>query len=323
MNTAAAQLRRILQIIPHLADGEEHSFAEIATSVGVDETTVRRDIRSVTERFGDEPGGFVEGLQLFVGPESVTLNSDHFRRPMRLTSAELRAVELGLAMIRTERPPDEHAVIDRARARLRETLARLPADPIPELSMHATIGEPGSTEHLGAIRTSLAGRRKLRISYRRGGATGATERTIQPYSLTAANGMFYVIAHCEGSSGLRIFRLDRIEAATPLDEQYEIPQSFSLDDVLQDGRMFQAEQAGTLRVRYSPRIARWIAEREGMSPDADGSVTIDHPLADVQWAVRHVLQYGADAEVLSPSDVRMEVMRRLESVLDATASTPA
>ena len=66
-----------------------------------------------------------------------------------------------------------------------------------------------------------------------------------------------------------------------------------------------------MRVRYSPRIARWIAEREGVQPDADGSLTLDHPLLDVQWGVRHVLQYGPDAEVLEPNDVREEIRRRV------------
>jgi predicted DNA-binding transcriptional regulator YafY len=38
---------------------------------------------------------------------------------------------------------------------------------------------------------------------------------------------------------------------------------------------------------------------------------MEHPLADVHWGVRHVLQYGPDAEVLEPADVRTEVVRRL------------
>jgi predicted DNA-binding transcriptional regulator YafY len=69
-----------------------------------------------------------------------------------------------------------------------------------------------------------------------------------------------------------------------------------------------------LRVRYSPRIARWIAEREGKALAADGSLTVEHPLADPDWAVRHVLQYGPDAEVLEPAAVRQEIVRRLEAM---------
>jgi predicted DNA-binding transcriptional regulator YafY len=42
-------------------------------------------------------------------------------------------------------------------------------------------------------------------------------------------------------------------------------------------------------------------------PDA----TFSHPLADTDWAVRHVLQYGPDATVLEPAEVREAVVQRL------------
>ena len=35
---------------------------------------------------------------------------------------------------------------------------------------------------------------------------------------------------------------------------------------------------------------------------------------DVEWGVRHVLQYGPDAEVLSPAVVRAELGRRLAAM---------
>jgi predicted DNA-binding transcriptional regulator YafY len=66
-----------------------------------------------------------------------------------------------------------------------------------------------------------------------------------------------------------------------------------------------------MKVRYSPRIARWIAEREGLSLAEDGSLTVEHPLADAEWGIRHVLQYGPDAEVLEPLDLRNEIVKRL------------
>jgi predicted DNA-binding transcriptional regulator YafY len=117
--------------------------------------------------------------------------------------------------------------------------------------------------------------------------------------------------------------LDRIEDATLLSARYEVPASFSLDSVVRDGRVFQAEASPSLRVRYSPRVARWIAEREHVARDANGSVTVEYPLADVHWAVRHVLQYGPDAEVLAPDAVRLAIRARLERILAAESDPRA
>jgi proteasome accessory factor C len=124
--------------------------------------------------------------------------------------------------------------------------------------------------------------------------------------------MWYSVAWCESSDGIRIFRLDRIEGMDLLDAKFESPRGFSLDAVLQDGKAFQAAGTRKLRVRYSPRIARWIAEREGKPLAEDGSLTLEHPLADLDWAVRHVLQYGAEVTVLEPDEVRQAVVRRLQ-----------
>jgi predicted DNA-binding transcriptional regulator YafY len=54
-----------------------------------------------------------------------------------------------------------------------------------------------------------------------------------------------------------------------------------------------------------------VAEREGVRPAEDGSLTLEHPVADESWAVRHVLQYGPDAEVLAPDSIRTLLRERL------------
>jgi proteasome accessory factor C len=135
---------------------------------------------------------------------------------------------------------------------------------------------------------------------------------ICPYGIVFASGMWYAVAHCESSDGIRIFRLDRVEQVDLLDARFESPRGFSVDAIVREGKAFRAAEAGTLRLLYSPRIARWIAEREGKPLAEDGTLTMEHPLADLDWAVRHVLQYGPEVTVLEPDEVRQAVVRRLE-----------
>ena len=317
-DSAAAQLRRILHVIPRLADGEEHPLADIAASVGTSAPSLLKDLEALVERY-DVPGGFVEGVQLFVTPETVSVLSNHFQRPMRLTMAELCALELGLAMLRNERPPDERAPFDRALARLRDVITKLPTNAAHEGLRSAGTERVASAGHLATIRGALRARRKVRLAYRRGDGNGsgdaASERVICPYGLAFAHGAWYAVAFCELREALRFFRLDRVDAAEALDARYEVPPAFRLDEVVAGGKMFMAERPRTMAVRYSPRVARWIVEREGKTPAADGSLTLEHPLADAEWAVRHVLQYGPDAEVLEPAEVREAVAARLARMI--------
>ena len=168
---------------------------------------------------------------------------------------------------------------------------------------------------LDEVRRALKAHRKIRIAYRSSAATEAKGRVVRPYGMVAASGMWYVVAYCEASEGLRVFRADRIEDAALLTDRYEIPANFSIREALRDGRGLQADTpSGGMTVRYSRRVARWIAEREGRELAPDGSLTIEHPLADAEWGVRHVLQYGAEAEVLEPQSLREEIVRRLGSL---------
>lgn len=307
---AAAQLRRILHLVPQIANGEELTLAEVARRIGSDVVELQRDLYSLVDRY-DMPGGFVEGVQLYVGTHTVSAVTNHLRRPMRLTVAELCALELGLAVLRAQRPPDERQALERARERLRSVIARLPGDPIPDGVHGASLGDIGNTAQLAVVRAALRDARKLRLTYRKSGSEESSERTIAPYVLLSASGMLYIVAYCDREQDTRLFRIDRVESVALTEETFERPDSAVLEKLLRERRAFQAEGAPTMRVRYSPRIARWIAEREGKALAADGSLVMEHPLADWDWGVRHVLQYGRDAEVIEPAALRERLKERL------------
>jgi predicted DNA-binding transcriptional regulator YafY len=322
-DTATQQLRRVLALIPELADDEAHLIETLVDRLGVSRAMLLADLRALTERY-DDPAGFVnEGIALFVEHDRVSLTSSHFRRPMRLTTGELHALELGLTMLEAECPPEECRATERARARLGAVVAKLPRDEGADALRHATLGASGSAGHLRVLRDALRARRKVRIAYRRGGSEAATPRVVCPYALVVASGMWYAVALCEEAVGVRVFRLDRVESAESLEDGYAVPATFSVADVVRKGRVLHGDASRTMTVRYSPRIARWIAEREGRALDGDGSLTVEHPLLDVDWGVRHVLQYGPDAEVLSPSAVREELVRRLEGMNASSVRPPS
>jgi proteasome accessory factor C len=312
--TAAERLRRLLVLIPRLTDGKAHRLDDLAEAVGTDRGTLVRDIETLVSR-PDDPGGFVPGVQIYFTGDEVSLTSTQFHRPMRLTASELGALELGLAVLRAERPPDERQSMSRALERLRLAMVSMPSDAIAAGQREASLPDGGDPSTLAALQRALEARRKLRLTYRGGDKREPSERTVRPYALVIASGRWFALAHCESRDAVRSFRLDRIEAVRELEEPYELPATFSVDEFLNDRKVLRPDGARSMRVRYSPRIARWIAEREGVEPDADGSVTLEHPLLDVQWGVRHVLQYGPDAEVVEPTEVREEIGRRLGALV--------
>jgi proteasome accessory factor C len=316
--TAARQLRRILRIIPEIADGHEHDVTSVAERAGVEKNSLLADLKTLADRHG-APGGFVEGMQIYISADTVEVMSDHFLRPMGLTLQELCALELGLAMLHAERPPDETAAIERTRDRLRQVIARLPADHGDIETHYVELAPTDGLPSLDELRKALRDHRKARITYRKSGSDEASTRVVRLYAIVPASGMWYAVAFCEASDGLRVFRMDRVEDAAILPDRFEIPSDFSVRDTLKAGKGLKAEiPVSGIKVRYSPRIARWIAEREGVECASDGSLTVEHPLADREWGVRHVLQYGPDAEVIEPAQLREEISRRLSAMRETT-----
>lgn len=312
-DTATSQLRRILAVIPRFADDEEHSLTDVAASVGTTREQLLRDFHSIAERF--DVAGFVESVQIHVSADSASMTVSEFHRPMRLTMPELCALELGLVMLRLERTPTEQQAIDRALARLREAISRLPANDAHEGLREASLLNATDTHQLALLRSAVRTHRVVRIRYRAGGATESAVRDLHPHALVHAEQMWYVVT-VGSDNALRHYRLDRMESVEVLDEEFE-PDRSVLERVMSTGRAFASETERRMTVWYSPRIARWVAERAGAPLAEDGSLTLEHPVADDAWAVRHVLQYGPEAEVFGPPVLRELILDRLEAMASA------
>lgn len=312
MSEAASRLGRILKILPLFESRDEISHEELVRITRIPIETVIEDLRALTSRQGD-PGGFVESIGIEIQPDRIAIRSTHLLRPLRLSATEVSALELGIAMLAQVRPPDELSVIERTRTKVhRLRSAALPAT--DRFDFHNEIALPRDGAVAETLMKGYRERRAVTIEYHSAAAAAPSERTIYPYTIVATHGTWFVVAHCTRANAMRLFRADRIATARLADCTFDIPPDLS--EVLQLYRKpFLGNPEAKLVVRYSARIAPWIAEREGIPIDSDGSVTVHHPLADEAWAIRHVLQYADEAEVLAPPHIRRAIRQRLKKML--------
>jgi len=171
---------------------------------------------------------------------------------------------------------------------------------------------------VGIRETLLAGARDhhpCAIVYAKSGADDMDARVVHPYALIYGDGAWYVVGWCAVKEGMRVFRLDRILEAAEGDGTFEVPRDFDPAAYVSAARVYHAEHDVEVRVRYSPKIVRWVRERAaagkvGWEEEPDGSVVIRHRVADPHWVVSHALGYGPDAEILEPVEIR-EMMREV------------
>ena len=297
--TAAAQLHRIVQLVAELSRRESEggsplTLGEIAAQFGVSEADVERDLRTLTSAGDAAEQDWLGSLSVLQEGDRVMVSSQGpFRRPVRLSPEEIQAIQVGLSAEEGAEP-------------LTAELAALlqMEEPVPDL---ISVAEPtGGDERrvVGLARRAAREQRCLEIRYIGSGAERATRRIIEVYELVSGGGNVYLRSWCRTANGERKFRADRVLEARLLDERFT-----PRDDMIapiDDDLVFQApDEAESVSVRFSPAIARWLAEDyPGAVPDERGGLTVRFEVADPAWLVRTVLQYGPEAEVLEPEAYR-------------------
>jgi predicted DNA-binding transcriptional regulator YafY len=302
---AAAQAMRLIELIAWLSQRDSEgpvTYARAAARLGVSADTIRTDLE-VLFRMTDDFRPWLASLSVGLEATGFTIRSmGHYRRPFRLSPDEVLALAIGLAGM-----PRGAAIAERF-------LRTLSADHRPrEVERQFVLG-PAPSPHveqvLAAARRARDEHRKLDVVYC--GSSGEPgRRTIDPYQVATAGGAWYVKAWCETCNGWRLFRAERFLEITPLEARFE-----PRDDVRPLERaehLFQADEAIAARVVFSARIARWLRERYPSGRALpDGRYEVTFPVADPNWFVREMLQYGAEAEVVEPASLR-EAVRRMVS----------
>jgi predicted DNA-binding transcriptional regulator YafY len=220
---------RLFEILQLFRGGRLLLGRDIADRLEVSLRTVYRDIETLVAS-----GIPIEG-ERGVG---YVLREPIFLPPMTLTSEELRALHLGVEVVRQTGDAELAGAAERLVGKI---AAVLPSDrralrPLQDLAVYASIAAV-PREQLGALRRAVAERRVVEIGYR--SADGAlTERRIRPLQTEYWGRVWTCPAWCELRDAFRVFRVDRVEACAETGDTF----------ALEPGRTY-ADYLATLQAR--------------------------------------------------------------------------
>lgn len=231
-----------------------------------------------------------------------------FRRPVRLSPVQARAALLALALVSKAVDP---GILESLRNKVRGAVA----EEVGEIETGRAFDEDLSV--VAAIGQARKERSLLEIRYP--SEKGIRTRTIEPLLMSSIEGHWYLNAYCRDAEAGRLFRLERILTARVLDERFEEREGLDLKTEYEDidPRGYAASRAV---VRFSPEVARWMEERPELDlieEREDGSADYALYYTDQVWAVRRVMQYLGEAVVVEPEDLRREVHRQAQALLEA------
>lgn len=319
MTGARAQVARLLALAPYLQSRTGVPLAQVAADFGVRPEQIVKDLRVLWmcglpgltpdkmievdfESFEDDPEGLVR-----IG------NAEFLSRPIRLGSSEASALIVALRALRESGGAAAGEVIERALAKLED--AAQSGTP-GHVEVHLPVA--GAAEAVAAeLRQAVAADRQVRLDYYVPARDETTDRVVDPLAVLVTGGHSYLDAWCHVAQARRLFRVDRMHRVEVLESARTQHTDLAPRD-LSEGLFETAPDDLTAVLHVSAR-ARWVADYypvESTSELDGGGLEVVLRVGDPRWLVRLALRLAGDAELVSPADLRAEVIGNARSTLE-------
>ena len=134
-------------------------------------------------------------------------------------------------------------------------------------------------------------------------------------------GSWVLLAWCRLRKDWRRFYLSRMKKVKLLDEPFQRRPTSTWSPLIKSGfGIFQGPNTFKVTIRFSPFIAKWVREQV-WHPDQkreecrDGGLILTVPASDLREIKMKVMQFGAEAEVLAPEELKEMIRQEAKRLL--------
>ncbi|NQT67599.1 MAG: transcriptional regulator [Actinobacteria bacterium] len=171
----------------------------------------------------------------------------------------------------------------------------------------------------GSIYSAQLERKSVRIKYFSMEKKEVIERIVEPYTLKFRFGVWYLIGYCHLRKEIRTFRIDRIREIKVLDDEFSIPDDFSLDNFLEGSWGIKKGKRAKVKLRFSSKIAEFISEitwhpSQKLKSNKDRSLYAYYEVMGLDEIKRWILSFGADVEVIEPQELKVDLSKEIKNM---------
>jgi predicted DNA-binding transcriptional regulator YafY len=298
------------------------SVREMALEMGVAEKTIRRDLE-LFRRLGF-PLVETNGER---GRKTWRLTDGGGLPPLQFTFDEALVIYLARPFLEplagTQLWEAAHSAFRKIKATLNEpALAYL--ERFPRLFHYTTAGFGDYTKKaalIDALTLAIEDRKAIHITYQSQGATEPATRDVYPYGLVRHRGSLYLIAFAPEHDQVRLYKIDRIESVAVDAFTFQRPRDFDMAKHLAGSfGIYDGDHEVTVVVKFLPAAARYVLESrwhrsQVLTRQRDGSLLARFQLSSTVEIKSWVLGFGGSAVVLEPEELRAEIARELEQMI--------
>lgn len=175
-------------------------------------------------------------------------------------------------------------------------------------------------EHFPIVAGAVLRRKRLHLVYHGRMRNTTTERIVSPQRIVHYRDNWYLDAWDHDKQGLRSFSVDRIRKARALNAPAKELADKKLDAHFASAYgIFAGQPKHKAVLRFSSERSRWVADEVWHPMQKgrfeDGQYVLEVPYSDSRELVMDILKHGPEVEVISPKDLRAEVMSLLNKAL--------
>ena len=319
--SATTRLSRLLTMVPWLLNRPGVEVEDVAREFDVTAAQVEADLALLF--LCGTPGGYHGDLieAEWESGKVFLANADTIKRPLRLGVDEALALIVGLRALAAVPGIGERDAVVRALAKLEAATGSAAAG---SSRIQVVIDEGTGREALALAQQALTAHRRVHLRYLVPGRDESTERDVDPMRVINFDAQWYLKGWCHRAEDVRLFRVDRIESVTILDEDGTPPATAEPRD-LGSGVFTPHADDQLVRVALGPGAA-WVSDyypTESVEPTQGGGAVITLRTADTAWLRRLMWRLGSQATVLEPEELALEVQQGARAALDAYAASAA
>ena len=287
---------RLLDLVPYLNTHQGISLKELAQHFDVSPSQMSADLTTLwmCGLPGYTPLELMD-LEFESGFVSIR-NAETLSKPRSITFQEGVALLLGLDLIASSLPEDRQDLLISI-ASLRSRLTSILGVPVKLSATASTSGVVTTT-----ISQAITTKSGLEISYHSMYRDLLTKRTVMPIELYEKDNHQYLRAYCFTALDYREFRVDRVKSVKPTN----VPETFESNK----------QAPGKIDFSITTKDpSRDVVERFGITGTVTGS-QLDLSSYSRQWIERSVMASGAAVVLNSPSEIRDEVAKKAQLMLN-------
>ncbi|HEX4997659.1 MAG TPA: WYL domain-containing protein [Terriglobia bacterium] len=316
------QLIRQWAILKQIETNRWTTIVDLADKHAVSTKTIRRDLAALSE------AGFPLYDERYDGKVYWKFNDDYRGLPLAsLSLSEIAALYFSKKLVVNLATPPFSSDIASAFKKLESALPEKNVRFLDSLDSTISVRADAPKdldEHKQTVRIlleAIGGSEKIRMRYYSARSQKSKDYTLHPYRLMHFRGGMYLFGYVEEYREIRTFAIERIQALDRLQERFEKPQDFSVENYLESSFGLVKEAPFDVEIIFGPSIAEYVRSRiwhpsQRCREIGGGRIRMKLHVGGEMELVAWILGFGSAAHVVAPDRLRSLVATELSRALE-------